>query len=74
MAQAVIDDLERIREATIPAGVNVDITRNDGAKAEDAVNTHPDMVRAVISECLRVGAQEVVALSHDGMRSMRVPG
>ena len=39
VAQAVIDDLERIREATIPAGVNVDITRNDGAKAEDAVNT-----------------------------------
>lgn len=39
VAQAVIDDLERIREDLIPAGVNVDVTRNDGAKAEDAVNT-----------------------------------
>ena len=39
VAQAVIDDLERIRDDLIPAGVNVDVTRNDGAKAEDAVNT-----------------------------------
>ena len=39
VAQAVIDDLERIRGDLIPAGVNVDVTRNDGAKAEDAVNT-----------------------------------
>ncbi|MDH5387361.1 MAG: efflux RND transporter permease subunit [Gammaproteobacteria bacterium] len=39
VAQAVIDDLDRIRDDLIPAGVNVDVTRNDGAKAEDAVNT-----------------------------------
>lgn len=39
VAQAVIDDLERISDELIPAGVNVDVTRNDGAKAEDAVNT-----------------------------------
>lgn len=39
VAQAVIDDLDRIRDSLIPAGINIDITRNDGAKAEDAVNT-----------------------------------
>ncbi|MDH5610988.1 MAG: efflux RND transporter permease subunit [Gammaproteobacteria bacterium] len=39
VAQAVIDELERIREVSIPEGVSVDVTRNDGAKAEDAVNT-----------------------------------
>lgn len=36
---------------------------------EQAVNTHPDMVEAVIRECLRVGAREVVVVSHDGARS-----
>ena len=39
VAQNVIDGLDRIGENTIPAGINVDVTRNDGARAEDAVNT-----------------------------------
>ena len=39
VAEAVIEELNRIRAASIPASVNVDVTRNDGAKAEDAVNT-----------------------------------
>lgn len=41
---------------------------------EDAINTHPDMVAAVVKECFRVGAKEVVAVSHDGMRSFIVNG
>jgi uncharacterized protein (DUF362 family) len=41
---------------------------------EAAVNTHPDMVQAVIRECLRAGAEKVVALSHDSHRSMVVNG
>jgi len=36
---------------------------------EAAVNTHPEMVAEVVRGCLGVGAQEVVVLSHDGMRS-----
>lgn len=53
VAQAVIDDLERIRADAIPAGVNVDITRNDGAKAEDAVNTLIEhMVIAIVTVVL----------------------
>ena len=39
VADAVIQELARIRQESIPAGVNVDITRNDGEKADDAVNT-----------------------------------
>jgi multidrug efflux pump subunit AcrB len=39
VAQAVLDKLALIRDNTIPAGINVDITRNDGARADDAVNT-----------------------------------
>jgi uncharacterized protein (DUF362 family) len=35
------------------------------SRPEQAINTHPDMVEAVIRECFRVGAREVVALSHD---------
>lgn len=39
-----------------------------------ALNTHPDMIEAVVRECLRAGAKEVVALSHDEMRSMELNG
>jgi uncharacterized protein (DUF362 family) len=39
-----------------------------------ALNTHPDMLEAVVRECLRAGAKEVVALSHDEMRSMEING
>ena len=38
-------------------------------RPEMAVNTHPDMVEAVIRECFAVGAAEVIALSHDSPRS-----
>ena len=37
-------------------------------RPEQATNTHPDMVEAVIRECFRVGAREVVTLSHDDER------
>ncbi len=36
---------------------------------EQATSTHPDMVEAVIKECLRFGAKEVLVLSHDSERS-----
>ena len=39
VADAVMQELARIRQHSIPAGINVDITRDDGAKADDAVNT-----------------------------------
>ena len=38
-AQALLRELDRIRPTVIPANVNVNVTRNDGAKANDAVNT-----------------------------------
>ncbi|MBM3320087.1 MAG: DUF362 domain-containing protein [Candidatus Eisenbacteria bacterium] len=36
---------------------------------EMAVNTHPEMVEAVVRECFAAGAGEVIVLSHDGMSS-----
>lgn len=39
------------------------------SRPEQAINTHPDMVEAVIRECFRAGAREVIALSHDGEES-----
>jgi multidrug efflux pump subunit AcrB len=39
VADAVLSELERIRGAVIPDGVAVNVTRNDGARADDAVNT-----------------------------------
>ncbi len=41
---------------------------------EMATNTHPDMVEAVIRECFRAGAREVIALSHDERRSFQENG
>jgi len=35
----ILAELQRIRTSTIPASVHVDVTRNDGARANDAVNT-----------------------------------
>jgi len=32
---------------------------------ERAINTHPEMVRVVVRECLRLGAKEVKVISHD---------
>jgi len=39
VADAVLRELDRIRPMVIPANVAVNVTRNDGAKANDAVNT-----------------------------------
>ncbi|MDO8703773.1 MAG: efflux RND transporter permease subunit [Sulfuricaulis sp.] len=39
VAAEVVRELERIRPGAIPKGVDVNITRNDGTKANDAVNT-----------------------------------
>jgi multidrug efflux pump subunit AcrB len=39
VADKVLQELERIRPDTIPNGMKVNVTRNDGAKANDAVNT-----------------------------------
>jgi uncharacterized protein (DUF362 family) len=39
-------------------------------RADRAINTHPEMVEAVIRECFQAGASEVVALSHDDARSI----
>jgi uncharacterized protein (DUF362 family) len=39
-----------------------------------ALNTHPEMIEAVVRECFRAGAREVIAISHDEMRSMQANG
>lgn len=39
VANDTLKELDRIRSTAIPVNVQVDITRNDGAKANDAVNT-----------------------------------
>jgi len=41
---------------------------------EMAINTHPDMIEAVIRECLKAGASEVVAVSNDDRRSIEGNG
>lgn len=41
---------------------------------EAALNTHPEMISAVIRECRTAGADRVVVLSHDSRRSMVVNG
>ncbi|MGA9031074.1 MAG: efflux RND transporter permease subunit [Sulfuricaulis sp.] len=39
VAEETLRELERIRPTVIPPNVQVNVTRNDGAKANDAVNT-----------------------------------
>jgi multidrug efflux pump subunit AcrB len=39
VADGVVAQLEALKGAVIPEGVAVDVTRNDGARANDAVNT-----------------------------------
>ena len=39
VADAVLGELERVRPTLIPPDVQVNVTRNDGARANDAVNT-----------------------------------
>jgi len=41
---------------------------------EDAISTHPELVGALVADCLAVGAREVLAVSHDGMRSFIANG
>ncbi len=54
VADAILEDLERIQDSLIPVGINVDVTRNDGARAEDAVN--------VLMEHLAIAIGTVVIL------------
>jgi multidrug efflux pump subunit AcrB len=39
VANAVLEKLEVLKRAAIPQGITVNVTRDDGAKADDAVNT-----------------------------------
>ncbi|MEO1752214.1 efflux RND transporter permease subunit [Thiofaba sp. EF100] len=39
VAEAVLAKLEELKRQALPAGVDVVVTRNDGAKADEAVNT-----------------------------------
>ena len=39
VAEEVLAELERIKDKVIPEGIRVNITRDDGARAKDAVNT-----------------------------------
>jgi multidrug efflux pump subunit AcrB len=39
VANSVLAELDRVRPTVIPEGMSVDITRNDGERADDAVNT-----------------------------------
>jgi uncharacterized protein (DUF362 family) len=41
---------------------------------EMAVNTHPEMVEAVVKECLTAGAEQVIVLSHDQRASFEGNG
>jgi uncharacterized protein (DUF362 family) len=43
-------------------------------RPERAINTHPDMIEAVVRECLGAGAKEVVVLSNDEIRSFNGNG
>jgi len=54
VADAVLTTLERIRPTLIPEGVQVNVTRNDGAKADAAVN--------LLMEHLAIAIASVVAL------------
>jgi uncharacterized protein (DUF362 family) len=37
---------------------------------EQAINTHPEMIEAVVTECFTAGAKDVVVVSHDPERPM----
>lgn len=54
VANEVLATLERVRPKLIPPGVQVTVTRNDGAKANDAVN--------LLMEHLAIAIASVVAL------------
>jgi len=54
VANAIIEKLNKIKSSVIPKGVEINITRNDGAKADDAVN--------VLVEHLAIAVVTVVLL------------
>jgi len=60
----------------VKAGDKVVVKPNPvGDQAPDrAINTHPDMIEAVIKECFRAGAKEVIALSNDQQRWLDANG
>jgi uncharacterized protein (DUF362 family) len=60
----------------VRAGDRVAIKPNPvgGNSPERGVNTHPEMIEAVVRECLRVGAAEVTVVSHDDARSFAANG
>ncbi|MDM7917482.1 MAG: DUF362 domain-containing protein, partial [Candidatus Eisenbacteria bacterium] len=72
---AAIDALGGMAKFVRP-GDRVTIKANPvgNAPPEQAVCTHPEMVGAVVRECLRVGAQRVVVASHDEPRAMQANG
>jgi uncharacterized protein (DUF362 family) len=41
---------------------------------ESGLNTHPEMIAAVVRECMRVGARDVVVFSHDSLRFFEANG
>lgn len=54
VAEEVLAQLDVIRESVVPAGIEINITRNDGERARDAVN--------VLMEHLAIAIATVVAL------------
>jgi multidrug efflux pump subunit AcrB len=54
VAEDVLTKLDEVRDQLIPASINVNITRNDGARADDAVN--------VLLEHLAIAISTVVLL------------
>lgn len=54
VAERVLEELERVRGTLIPDAVKIDVTRNDGERANDAVN--------VLIEHLAIAIATVVAL------------
>lgn len=43
-------------------------------RPERAINTHPEMIRLVITECIKAGAKKVKVVSHDDRRSFIING
>jgi uncharacterized protein (DUF362 family) len=44
------------------------------SRPDQALNTHPDMIEAVVRECLRAGARKIAVVSHDSERDMAANG
>ncbi|MCK4548196.1 MAG: DUF362 domain-containing protein [Candidatus Eisenbacteria sp.] len=74
-ALAAVDALGGFRKF-VKKGDRVVIKPNPigSSPPEMAVNTHPDMVEAVVRECYRAGAAEVLAVSNDQRNSIEGNG